>query len=154
MTEPTINDIARMKELALGFLKTIGTTEHSDDAIAAVLAPAAADFERAFAGDCAAAARSGYEEAWSTPPVLRAKPGETQVEVAVATPAILASEHLLAHLFPRGYKAIVDKLTPDSFWVAWRFRSADGSRSTRYDGLVWLGGRFVWFPKPYRYFDS
>ncbi|MEZ4235553.1 MAG: hypothetical protein R3F59_05195 [Myxococcota bacterium] len=47
--------------------------------------------------------------------------------------------------FPQGLAGVAGALRPEVVWVAWRWPSG-----STYDGLVHVGGRWRWYPKPYR----
>ena len=56
-----------------------------------------------------------------------------------------------ARRFPGGYLRILDQLEPEPVWIAWSFVPAGERRGLAYDGLVRLGERWAWFPKPWRH---
>lgn len=51
--------------------------------------------------------------------------------------------------FPKGYRLVAGWLRPDRIWVAWKTRPAGGG-SVSYDGLAFVGERWIFFPRPYR----
>jgi hypothetical protein len=70
---------------------------------------------------------------------------------AVATPAgLLRWPNLLSDKFPQGYRDIAGWMNPKRIWLCWTITTPTGG-TVRYDGLVWLDGRWVWLPKIYRY---
>ena len=64
-------------------------------------------------------------------------------------PACCGGQIERAGNFRSGYRNIAGWMTPERMWLTWAARSATGG-SMRYDGLAWLGERWVWLPKPYR----
>ncbi len=150
----TIADIEHIKQTSLRFLTVIGKIENPRDLreVAESIAPKESDFAAVFTD--ADQAKAGYRATWPDTPLPEARVGETVLSVTVATPEMLTSIDALAQSFPRGYRRITDKMVPDVPWVSWRFYAPDQSSATKYDGLVWLGDRFIWFPKPYRYFGT
>jgi hypothetical protein len=75
--------------------------------------------------------KSGWEEVSSTAPALLRSPGHPSWE------------------FPGGYRAIAGFLEPSRIWLCWQYHPPGGA-GISYDGLVWQGERWVWFPKPWR----
>src|SRR5262249_48257396 len=71
-------------------------------------------------------------------------------EVTAATAGLLRWPNGLSQKFPGGYRNIAGWMAPQRVWLTWATRSASGGVGTRYDGLVWLDGRWVWLPKPFR----
>ena len=55
-----------------------------------------------------------------------------------------------ARSFPGGYLKIATLLRPGVPWVSWKFVRPPGRRGVVFDGLVRLGDRWAWFPKPWR----
>jgi hypothetical protein len=82
------------------------------------------------------------------PPTMGA-PNESR-EVTAATAGALRWPNVLSHAFPRGYRNIAGWMAPQRVWLTWATRSASGGVGTRYDGLAWVGDRWVWLPKPFR----
>jgi len=73
----------------------------------------------------------------------------TQPEVTASAAGLLRWPNPLSRAFPQGYRNIAGWMAPQRVWLTWAARSATGG-TTRYDGLAWLGERWVWLPKPYR----
>jgi hypothetical protein len=48
--------------------------------------------------------------------------------------------------FPQGFAGVAGALLPERVWVVWRWASTGST----FDGLVWTGEAWRWFPKPYR----
>lgn len=72
-----------------------------------------------------------------------------QPEVTAAAAGLLRWPNPLSRAFPQGYRNIAGWMAPQRVWLTWAVRSAAGG-ITRYDGLAWLGERWVWLPKPFR----
>jgi hypothetical protein len=103
----------------------------------------AALFDAELAGPIAEAAEALFASApAATPPV-------GSPEAMAATAGLLRWPNALSQAFPRGYRVIAGWMTPQRVWLTWLARSATGG-ATRYDGLAWLGDRWVWLPKPFR----
>ncbi|MCB9689770.1 MAG: hypothetical protein H6738_09935 [Alphaproteobacteria bacterium] len=52
--------------------------------------------------------------------------------------------------FPGGYATVVPFLREGPVWYRWRIAEPGADAGIAYDGLVDLGDRFAWFPKPWR----
>jgi hypothetical protein len=113
--------------------------------------PRTEDFGRAFNPEIADAARAAYEELWRDPPRLeRLESGELILRVDAAPAGMLHEENELSRHFPGGYRALAPHLVPDRIWFVWRYLNEGDRAGMRYDGVVLLDDRWVWFPKPYR----
>jgi hypothetical protein len=104
----------------------------------------AALFDTDLAEPIAAAAA----ELFADPPTMDA-PNESP-DTTAATAGALRWPNVLSYAFPRGYRNIAGWMTPQRVWLTWATRSASGGVGTRYDGLAWIGDRWVWLPKPFR----
>lgn len=115
------------------------------------MCPRADDYPRVFQPEIVVASRTAYETLWSTPPeVERLKVGELKLRVDAAPAGMLREKNELSNRFPGGYHALAPYLKPDRIWFVWRYLHAGRTAGMRYDGVVRLDDRWVWFPKPYR----
>jgi hypothetical protein len=114
------------------------------------LRPKPEDYEQVFQPDAVELARQGYELIWTESPFPEPKPGQEQVLIHSALAEELAVETGRTQCFPGGYQRIAQKLLPHRIWLAWKYVKRRESNGMAYDGLVWLDGRFAWFPKPWR----
>lgn len=113
--------------------------------------PHAEDFARVFIPEVADSARAAYEELWRDPPLMeRLESGELMLRVDAAPAGMLREENELSNHFPGGYRALAPYLVPDRIWFVWRYLHEGERAGMRYDGVVLLDDRWVWFPKPYR----
>jgi hypothetical protein len=72
------------------------------------------------------------------------------VHAALAEEFAAPGSGRVAH-FPGGYLKIGALLVPGVPWVCWKWSAgAPQSAGIGFDGLVRLGDRWVWFPKPWR----
>lgn len=99
--------------------------------------PRPGDAARAFVPDVAA----GVEAAVGAPPSVQARPA---LDVEVRPVGAFSGA------FPGAYANLSRWLVPDRLWATWVFRERDAAAGVRYDGLVRLDDRWVWFPKPWR----
>jgi hypothetical protein len=118
---------------------------------AAALRPREGDYEAVFAGAAAAAARAAYERFWRNPPPFPPRdPLRTELQIHLAPAGMLATDNILSRPFPQGYRAIARWLNPHCIWAAWSLVAPGGSGGLAYDGLVWCGDHWAWFPRPYQ----
>ena len=114
------------------------------------LYPKLEDYEQVFQPNAVQSARLGYELIWSESPFPEPKPGQEQVLVYSAWAEELGRESKRSQFFPGGYQRIAHNLLPHRIWLAWKYVKRGEHSGMAYDGLVWLEGRFAWFPKPWR----
>jgi hypothetical protein len=114
-----------------------------------MLKPYDEDYERVFVGRAAGDARVGYEQLWMNPPRGFGKPGQSEVHTFAVQAKMLATENEFSMEFPGGYRKIAELLVPDRIWLRFKFVEPGKSTGMAYDGLVWLDGRWAWFPKPW-----
>ena len=113
--------------------------------------PRADDFERVFRPDIAGAVRTAFEELWREPPAMeRLDSGEMTLRVDAAPAGMLGDDNELSKHFPGGYRALAPYLVPNRIWFVWRYIRPGDKSGMRYDGVVMLDDRWVWFPKAYR----
>jgi hypothetical protein len=112
------------------------------------------DWERVFMEDAAAKARIAYKPLWVSPPPPLPRPGQTVVRVNVADASDFGAATPRGKAFPGGFTSIADKLVPGNIWVTWEYRGPGEDAGMSYNGLVYLPeGRFIWFPKPWKFID-
>ncbi|WP_134498141.1 hypothetical protein [Microvirga pakistanensis] len=70
-------------------------------------------------------------------------------DVSPAPAGALRWPNELSDRFPRGYRRIAGWMVPSRIWLAWTGREPDGG-VLRMDGLVFVNGRWVFLPKPWR----
>ncbi|MFA6431357.1 MAG: hypothetical protein WCV91_03115 [Candidatus Margulisiibacteriota bacterium] len=92
-----------------------------------------------------------YEETlWTKDLVIEGKEGQTKILIWSATPAELKAGTGNSKFFPGGYRDIADQIRPQH--TIYRFKLVEpGDTSGRsFDGLVYLNGHWVIFPKPWK----
>lgn len=133
-------------------LEALVDPARTHDAVAAVR-PRVGDAARAFVGDPAriAAIEHAYQSLWAKdPPRVRANAPAVSLKMHVAPAGMLAADSAAQQPWPVPYSRIAAELEPSRTWVAWSYLPTSGARGTDFDGLVWLGDRWVWFPAPWR----
>jgi hypothetical protein len=145
---------------ALGMMKAL--CEQAVPALAALVGPEgpaaleamrprAEDFPRVFATEVAQLARTAFEQAWKTPPIFqRLQDAELELRVQAAPAGMLGGPNELSRHFPEGYRALAQYLRSDRIWFTWQYLQPGAESGVRYDGVVRLDDRLVWFPRPYR----
>jgi hypothetical protein len=118
------------------------------------LKPRDDDYSAVFAADAAERARAGYAALWQTPPATLGRRGDAIARAFGAQADALGHDNDFAREFPGGYRAIAARLMPDRVWLVWRYLAAGDEGGVRYDGLVYLGDHWAWFPKPWRVLGS
>jgi hypothetical protein len=114
--------------------------------------PGPGDFGAAFAeGADEAAAR--YPLLWGETPLPLPGKGQTSLIVTAATPEMLLANPVLLSAFPGSYREVLPRMVPGNVWIRWKFVRPGATSGMAYDGLVWLGDRFRWIPKPWRLFS-
>ncbi len=111
------------------------------------------DWERVFMPEAAAKARIAYKPLWVSPPPPLPRPGQTAVRVRVAEASEFASGSPRAKEFAGGFTSIAQQLVPGNIWVTWEYLAPGETAGMAYNGLVYLDGRFAWFPKPWKFTD-
>lgn len=71
------------------------------------------------------------------------------IEATAAPAGLLRWSNELSDRFPLAYRDIAGWMNPSRVWLTWTVGKR-GSGSARYDGLAWMGDRWVWLPKVYR----
>jgi hypothetical protein len=119
-------------------------------AVLGSMRPCADDYWRVFDAAIVEQVRDAYDVLWRTPPELdRLVSGEVKLRVDAAPAGMLREENELSRHFPGGYHALAPYLVPDRVWFVWRYLHGSAEAGMRYDGVVLLDDRWVWFPKPY-----
>ena len=147
MIEPS--ELFRIARNAEAMLSPLANA--SAEVVVATLKPRDEDFEAVFVGDAADRARVGYAELWKNPKKALGKRGQTQVRAFASEAEALGKENEHSREFPGGYRLIADQLKPSKIWLTFKLTEPGASSGMSYDGLVWLGDRWAWFPKPWRH---
>ncbi|HNN90711.1 MAG TPA: hypothetical protein PKI03_00515 [Pseudomonadota bacterium] len=114
------------------------------------LRPEPDDYARVFLPKCAEAARAGYSVLWENLPAWPVRDDQVRLQIAVARSEDFLERNERAQHFPGGYISIGPQLQPGQIWVCWEFIALSRDAGVAFDGLVLLGTRWAWFPKPWR----
>lgn len=115
------------------------------------LKPTPADYQAYFDAAAAEQAAKVYGPAWEGKKVvISPNPGQTELVQFKATTDELKAGAASSREFPGGYKKIAARLNPGITVYAFKFVKPGESSGMSYDGLVFLNGRWIFFPKPWR----
>ncbi len=81
---------------------------------------------------------------------LREKPPRVEIRDAIDLTLATVEELGGQKEFPGAYAELARYLVPGRLWATWVMRDGGAAKGVRYDGLVRLDDRWVWFPKPWR----
>ena len=145
----------KMKEIAAAVQPLLEALVHPAQGAEALEAvrPRPGDAALVFTGDPAriATIEEAYARLWSSdPPRVRAGSAAVSLRIHVAPAGMLGPDSGAPMDWPVPYLRIAGELVPSRTWVAWSYLPVGGGRGNDYDGLVWLGDRWVWFPAPWR----
>lgn len=118
--------------------------------VAAGLAPRPTDFDEVFVPAAAGPMRAWFDRVYAAHPVPAPGPGQTTTRLHVALAGLLGADNPFSRPFPGGYRKVAPALMPLVPWGCWTFRAYDDDAGLSYDGLVWVHGRVIWLPKPWR----
>ncbi|MCP3869576.1 MAG: hypothetical protein GY703_16060 [Gammaproteobacteria bacterium] len=121
---------------------------------ARTLVPGPDDFTAAFTPEAVKQAREGYLAYCPQLPEVDTLDYWLDIQVKAAAAGLLRSRNDLSVQFPEAYLKVADRLVAQNVWLTWRYVTDESGAGESYDGLVWLNGRWVWFPKPWRYFSG
>ncbi len=125
------------------------TADHA--ALTTALKPKTEDYVAAFEGDAAKKAEAAYDPMWRAGKVVvKPKEGQTELLLYEATTEDLRAGTGHAKQFPGGYSQVAKSFKPGQKWYRFKFTKPGDKRGMAYDGLTYVNGRWVIFPKPYR----
>jgi hypothetical protein len=120
-------------------------------AMTLTLKPSSADYKTVYTDDFAAKAEPGYEKLWSDPrAIIGADPANSELLLFHATTEDIKAQNDNGKEFPGGYKRVVDNFKPGITWYRWKYAKPGETLGMAYDGLTYVNGHWVWFPKPWR----
>lgn len=135
------------KQLLHDFLKA----ETNHISLSATLQPTKKDYQAYFVSGAAEKAEQAYTPLWKQMPlVIKPKSGQTELLLFKATTDELKKGGQAAYHFPGGYKQIADKLKSGNTVYRFKFVKPGEKLGMAYDGLTYINGHWVIFPKPWR----
>jgi hypothetical protein len=113
------------------------------------LQPAEEDYLEVFAAEVAQPLAEAYDQLWKRPPRVSPGPARRDLRVHACPASLFGADNPFARRFPTGYQSIAPALNPDRVWLAWRYSAPGRDTGLAFDGLVFVRGNWVWFPKPF-----
>jgi hypothetical protein len=119
--------------------------------LSSLLRPNAEDYAAVFEGDFAKKAEDTYKEPWEKGQLaLKVKPGQTEITVLAVTSEDLKAKTGTSSEFPGGWLEVASNLKPGLTVHLVRFTEPGKERGMRFDGFIFVNGRWRIFPKPWR----
>ncbi len=146
----TISNVKEIEAAAKDLLRKFMQPD-VDPELAELLRPEPEDFRAVFVESAVEQARAAYDSVWLESPMPKPNPGQTQIRIWAVPASLLTDDNELSRRFPNGYRGIAHLLVPQRIWLSWKFLAPGERTGMAYDGMVWRGDRFAWFPKPYRF---
>lgn len=113
--------------------------------LARTLRPCAEEVARVFVPRAVPMISRHVDAEWSAGGALRAGPGQTAMTVSVRWAHEVTDDG-----WPRVYRRLAEYLVPDVAWMRLRFHAPHERRGMMFDGLVYVSGRWRWFPRVWR----
>ena len=82
---------------------------------------------------------------WASEIVIAPQPGQTELQASVRWARDVTLEG-----WPPVYRRLAEYLMPDVAWMRLRFHAPRTVRGLVFDGFVFSGRRWRWFPRPWR----
>lgn len=115
------------------------------------LRPTSRDYRTVFKGVTAKKAEAGYQAPWDQGKIIiRGKPGQTELLVWSATTQELQKGTGDSGSFPGGYAKIASNFKEGLTFYRFKFVKPGESLGFAWDGLIFVNGHWVIFPKPWR----
>jgi hypothetical protein len=107
------------------------------------------DYGEVFTHVCADQAQNIYKAVWKRGVVAPTpQAGHTMIRVAACFSEWLGTDSRTSNRFPPEYRNLANVLQPGMIWMIWKFMGSGRVQAATYDGLVWLGKHWAWFPSP------
>lgn len=147
--EELLINLRLLAEAAEPLIRQLG-----DPLLTPSLKPTQAELAELFDAELTPALKAAVDELYQTPPLAAPGALHPHLSITAANAGLLRWPNELSDKFPRGYRNIAGWMTPKQIWLSWRWsQQADappGAPGMQFDGLVWLGRRWVWIPKAFR----
>lgn len=119
-------------------------------ALTATLRPNSRDYRTIYKEPFATALEKTQAGMWQGKPSIRPKQGQSELLMFFATTSDLMTKKQVLDVFPGGYKQVVPHMKPGVPIVRFKFVKPGERLGLAFDGLVYVNGRWVIMPKPYR----
>ncbi len=116
--------------------------------------PRPEDYALVFSAEVVAIAQAHYDSLYAVPRPLSRAPHQTELRLWLVSSDELRDRAPSASQFPGGYADIAHLLLPGIVWAHWKYVAPGSLSGMAYDGLAYVKGRWVFFPKPFRALSS
>lgn len=119
-------------------------------ALTATLRPTPKDYRAVYKEPFASALEKTHSAMWKGRPAIRPKAGQTELLMFYTSTSDLIARKKALEVFPGGYKQVVPHMKPNIPIVRFKFVKPGERLGLAFDGLVYVNGRWLLMPKPYR----
>ncbi|MCB1340895.1 MAG: hypothetical protein KDK24_07505 [Pseudooceanicola sp.] len=119
-------------------------------ALTAALKPSPEDIAEVYAEPLAGKLVVSYEQTFTPGIQIGPKPGQNALWIAYGTTAALKSGAPIKAKFPSAYDQVLQYFRGDHPIVRFKFVEGDANYGLSFDGLIFVNGRWVLMPKPWR----
>jgi len=119
-------------------------------ALTATLRPDPKDYQTVYKEPFASALEKTHSAMWKGRPAIRPKTGQTELLIFFTSTSDLIARKKVLEFFPGGYKQVVPHMKPNIPIVRFKFVRPGERLGLAFDGLVYVNGRWLLMPKPYR----
>lgn len=119
-------------------------------ALTATLRPNSKDYRAVYKEPFASALEKTHSAMWKGRPAIRPKAGQSELLMFFASTTDLIARKKALEIFPGGYKQVVPHMKPNIPIVRFKFVKPGERLGMAFDGLVYVNGRWLLMPKPYR----
>lgn len=114
------------------------------------LKPTDADYATYFDASVVEKAKTGYAALWENTPSFQPQEGQTELLLYTATTEEIKNKTGEGADFPGGYADVIDQIKPNQTISRFVFVKPGETLGMSFDGLVYVNGHWVLFPKPWK----
>lgn len=118
--------------------------------LSTALKPTDADYASYFDASVVEKAKTVYAGLWSRTTSFQPQEGQTELLLYQATTEEIKNKTGEGADFPGGYADIIDKIKPNQTIYRFKFVKPGETLGMAFDGLVYINGHWVLFPKPWK----
>lgn len=118
------------------------------------LRPTAADYRAVYQEPLAARLEEAHKPLWESGEVIRGKSDQTELTLVFAKTDDLMDGQPVLREFPGGYSKVVDKMRRGVPIVRFKFTRPGNTQGMAFEGLVYVNGRWLFMPRPWRALDA
>ncbi len=122
--------------------------QERDQLARTLLQPQPGDAAEVFTEEMAVHLEPRYQALWNSQPMAPgpSRPGQTQLSIVATWSQDLAE----ASDQPGFLTGLAPHLKPGFAWFSWRYHKPGEVVGNAFEGLVWLGSKWAWFPRALR----